>query len=213
VPEDNPWTTVLVIAAARIYGLPLNGTNGLLYASFVAKRQPKAAMLSLALLRHAKSSWDRLDIDDFDRPLNERGRTTAPVMGAALKELNFVPELILCSPAERTRETLSLITPAVNDVKVTFDEQLYLTSQETLYGLLKAVPVGIQKVLMIGHNPGMHGLALFLTGTGDAKSISRLEDKFPTAALALFSFEQDFWRDLLPSSGRLEAFVTPRDRV
>jgi phosphohistidine phosphatase len=169
-------------------------------------------MLSLALLRHAKSSWESVDIDDFDRPLNERGRTAAPLMGAELKDLRFAPDLILCSSAKRTRETLALIEPFVKDAPVTFDEQLYLTSQETLYSRLKEVPVGVQKVLMIGHNPGMHGLALLLTGTGDAKSISRLEDKFPTAALAVFSFEQTVWRDLLPASGRLEAFVTPRDR-
>ena len=195
-------------------------------------------MLSLALLRHAKSSWDATDIDDFDRPLNDRGRTAAPLMGAALQELNFAPELILCSSAKRTRETLGLVTPFVKDAKVMFDDQLYLTSQETLYARLKAVPTDVKRVLMIGHNPGMHGLALFLTmlvmmpvgekammivadasvslvltGTGDAKSISRLEDKFPTAALAVFSFEQTSWQDILPASGHLEAFLTPRDRA
>jgi phosphohistidine phosphatase len=170
-------------------------------------------MLSLALLRHAKSSWDAADIDDFDRPLNDRGRSAAPLMGAALKELNFVPELILCSSAKRTRETLALIAPFLKDAAATFDDQLYLKSQETLYERLKATPVGIQKVLMIGHNPGMHGLALHLTGTGDVKSISRLEDRFPTAALAIFSFQQTAWRDLVPASGHLEAFTTPRDRA
>lgn len=170
-------------------------------------------MLSLALLRHAKSSWDADDIDDFDRPLNDRGRTAAPLMGAALQELNFAPELILCSSAKRTRETLALITPFVKDAEVMFDDQLYLTSQETLYSRLKAVSIDVKRVLMIGHNPGLHGLALFLTGTGDAKSISRLEDKFPTAALAVFSFEQTSWQDILPASGHLEAFLTPRDRA
>lgn len=169
-------------------------------------------MLSLALLRHAKSSWESIELDDFDRPLNERGRAVAPLMGAALKELHFVPDLILCSSAKRARETLELIEPFVKDAPVIFDDQLYLTSQETLFSRLKEVAVGVKRVLMIGHNPGMHGLALLLTGTGDAKSISRLEDKFPTAALAVFSFEQNVWRDLLPASGRLEAFVTPRDR-
>jgi phosphohistidine phosphatase len=59
----------------------------------------------------------------------------------------------------------------------------------------------------------MHGLALMLTGTGDAKSISKLEDKFPTAALALYTFPQVAWRDLVLASGHLEAFITPRDRA
>ncbi|WP_045836488.1 histidine phosphatase family protein [Hyphomicrobium sp. 99] len=170
-------------------------------------------MLSLALLRHAKSSWDAKGIDDFDRALNERGRTAAPIMGAVLKELNFAPEHILCSPAKRTRETLELIKPFVKEADVTFDDQLYLTSQDTLFARLKDIPVGVKRVLMVGHNPGMHGLALMLAGTGDAKSISRLEDKFPTAALATFSFPQRTWRDLTPATGHLEAFVTPRDRA
>ncbi len=170
-------------------------------------------MLSLALLRHAKSSWDAKDIDDFDRALNERGRTAAPIMGAALREFNFAPERILCSPAKRTRETLALISPFVKDAEVTFDEQLYLTNQDTLLARLKTVPVGVKRVLMVGHNPGLHGLALMLAGTGDAKSISRLEDKFPTGALAIFTFPQVTWRDVTPASGHLEAFVTPRDRA
>lgn len=170
-------------------------------------------MLSLALLRHAKSSWDATDIDDFDRTLNERGRAAAPVMGAALKELHFVPERILCSPAKRTRETLSLIQPFLKDGEVTFDEQLYLTSQDTLLARLHTVPVGVKRVLIVGHNPGLHGLALMLAGTGDAKSISKLEDKFPTGALAIFSFPQVTWRDVTAASGHLEAYVTPRDRA
>ncbi len=175
-------------------------------------------MLSLALLRHAKSSWDAIDIEDVDRPLNERGRAAAPRMGEALKELNFIPDLILCSSAQRTRETLVLVAPnfkgtAAETAEVAFDEQLYLTSPEMLFARLKAVPVGPKSVLMIGHNPGLHGLALMLAGTGDAKSLSKLEDRFPTGALAVFAFPQVAWRDLEPATGILEAFITPRDRA
>ena len=172
-------------------------------------------MLSLGLLRHAKSSWDDSNLDDFDRPLNERGRAAAQIMGEALKELHFVPQLILCSPAKRTRETLQLVSPRLQGpaAEVDFDDRLYLTSPDALYGRLKAVPIDAKSVLMIGHNPGLHGLALMLMGTGDAKSISRLEDKLPTAALAVFTFPQVAWRDLIPAAGRLEAFITPRDRA
>jgi phosphohistidine phosphatase len=172
-------------------------------------------MLSLGLLRHAKSSWDDSDLDDFDRPLNERGRAAAQIMGEALKELHFAPQLILCSPAKRTRETLQLVSPRLQGpaAKVDFDDRLYLTSPDALYGRLKTVPIDAKSVLMIGHNPGLHGLALMLMGTGDAKSISRLEDKLPTAALAVFTFPQVAWRDLIPAAGRLEAFITPRDRA
>jgi phosphohistidine phosphatase len=172
-------------------------------------------MLSLALLRHAKSSWDDSDLDYFDRPLNERGRAAAKLMGNALRELQFEPQLIVCSPAKRTRETLLLVAPSLHapDAKVDFDDQLYLTPPETLLARLKSIPFDVNPVLMIGHNPGLHGLALMLTGTGDAKSISRLEDKLPTAALAVFTFQQAAWRELIPGAGRLEAFITPRDRA
>jgi phosphohistidine phosphatase len=171
-------------------------------------------MLSLALLRHAKSSWDASDIEDFDRPLNARGRAAAPVMGEALQSFPFAPQIILCSPAKRTRETLRLIEPSLSHPHepVLFEEQLYLTSAETLLERLRHIPTTAKTVLMIGHNPGLHELALMLTGRGDAKSISRLEDKFPTAALAILTFPETAWRDVGPASGHLEGFITPRDR-
>jgi len=171
-------------------------------------------MLSLALLRHTKSSWETGEQDDFDRPLNERGRNAAPIMGEALKSIAFEPQLILCSPAKRTRETLELLelSHKRSHENVLFDEQLYLTNPETLLDRLHQVAPTSKRVLLIGHNPGLHGLALMLAGTGDAKSISRLEDKFPTGALAVFSFQETAWRDVQPASGRLEAFITPRDR-
>jgi phosphohistidine phosphatase len=170
-------------------------------------------MLSLALLRHAKSSWEPSGLDDFDRPLNVRGRTAAPVMGKALTRIPFEPQLILCSPAKRTRETLELLEPSLkpSHEQVVFDDQLYLTSPEMLLSRLRHVPPSRKAVLMIGHNPGLHGLALMLMGTGDAKSISKIEDKFPTGAVALLSFPETAWRDVRPGSGHLEVFLTPRD--
>lgn len=172
-------------------------------------------MLSLALLRHAKSSWDASDLEDFDRPLNARGRAAAPVMGEALREFPFAPQIILCSPAKRTRETLHLIDPNLSEPRddVRFEQQLYLTNAETLLERLRHVPATAKTVLIIGHNPGLHELALMLAGRGDAKSISRLEDKFPTAALAVLTFPETAWRDVGPSSGYLEGFITPRDRA
>lgn len=170
-------------------------------------------MLSLALFRHAKSSWEDADLDDFDRPLNARGRAAAPIMGEAIRSFPFKPQVILCSPAKRTRETFELIEPSLAHSPVQFEDQLYLTNSETLLDRLRQVPATEKTVMMIGHNPGLHELALTLIGRGDAKSISRLEDKFPTAAVAILSFEETSWRDIGDASGRLEAFITPRDRT
>lgn len=171
-------------------------------------------MLSLALFRHAKSSWDNPGVDDFDRPLNERGRKAAPVMGRVIADLAVAPDLILCSPAKRTRETLELARPEFTAAhcETRFDENLYLPNSEDLLARIRSIGNGHRSVLVIGHNPGLHGLALKLAGTGDAKALNRLEEKFPTGSLAIFTFEPGHWRDVAPATGRLEAFVTPRER-
>src|SRR4029079_880661 len=131
------------------------------------------------------------------------------------KAFHSVRKLIISPPTERRGEPFHLVSPRLQGppAEVDFDDRLYLTSPDALYDRLKAVPIDAKSVLMIGHNPGLHGLALMLLGTGDAKSISRLEDKLPTAALAVFTFPQVAWRDLIPAAGRLEAFITPRDRA
>lgn len=171
-------------------------------------------MLSLTLFRHAKSSWDDPSLDDFDRCLNERGRRAAPVMGKAIAELGISPDLVLCSTAKRARETFDLAAPGFDckGAKVLFEDALYLPSAEELLARIRAVPVGPRTILLIGHNPGLHGLALKLVGSGDSKSLSRLEDKFPTGTVAVFNFPQSSWAAIEPGTGRLESFVAPRDR-
>lgn len=171
-------------------------------------------MIQLALLRHAKSSWDNPGLDDFDRPLNDRGRRAAPIMGQVLASLKFVPEVVLCSPAKRTRETLEAITPdlAGGPRSVQFDEQLYLASPETMLDCLRSAGANSKRVLLIGHNPGLHALAVTLAHSGDAGQLTRLRSKFPTAALALFSLGGDSFASIETNGGHLEAFVTPKDR-
>ncbi len=183
-------------------------------------------MLSLILLRHAKSSWDTPGLDDFDRPLNARGAAAAPVMGAALVAFELHPQLILCSPSQRTRETLALIAPVLASPnlpppRIVFEDQLYLASSADLLARVQSIPqdprpVGAsepQAVMIIGHNPGLHDLALLLTGTGDARSLIRLQDKFPTAALVELVFEAKSWRDVQPAAGLLAHYTTPKERA
>jgi phosphohistidine phosphatase len=173
------------------------------------------AMLTLALLRHAKSSWDDHNLDDFDRPLNDRGRMAAPVMGQMLVSLKFTPQLILCSPSRRTRETLALVEPvfAKTPPVIDFEKRLYLAGASDILARLRLVPAPAATVLVIGHNPGLHALAAHLAITGDTGQLTQLQDKFPTAALAVFSFSFTTWADLTVQSGHLEAFITPKDRA
>jgi phosphohistidine phosphatase len=178
-------------------------------------------MIQLALLRHAKSSWDEPGLDDFDRPLNARGRAAAPVMGQVLTSLNFQPDIVLCSPSKRTRETLAGITPhlANRTPPITFVDRLYLASPSDLVEHISAVVPNSKRVLVIGHNPGLHMLAAKLAASGDPAQLIRLNEKFPTGALAVLSLPEtaftkpDILSGLSGLSGHLEAFVTPKDRA
>ncbi|MGQ0457567.1 MAG: SixA phosphatase family protein [Hyphomicrobium sp.] len=172
-------------------------------------------MLTLALFRHAKSSWDDPALDDFDRPLNARGQAAAPRMGQAMAELGVRPSLILCSPAARTRETLerAAIPFDAKRTRVVFDERLYLASAFELLRIVREAPPSVTSALVIGHNPGLQTFALNLTGQGGGAGIGRMTDKFPTAALALLAFDVGTWPEIRPGEGRLEAFITPKERA
>jgi phosphohistidine phosphatase len=161
---------------------------------------------TLYLLRHAKSSWDEPAHPDFERPLAPRGRRDVRLIAERLSGFETVPELVLCSSAVRTRETLELLQPALADVRAQFEDELYGASSEALCERLRAVPDEIGSVLLIGHNPGLHDLALALATGGRARE--RLEAKFPTAALATLACQS--WSELRPGAAELLAFVVPK---
>jgi len=171
-------------------------------------------MLTLLLLRHAKSSWDAPALADFDRPLAKRGIKSAPLMGRAIADLGLRPELILCSSAARTLETLALALPEMGNIaaKIINDEAIYMATPETLISLLRRLPEGPdmpRTVMVVGHNPGLEELADELVGSGDEAARELMADKFPTAALAVIDFDMPRWRDICPGSGSLVNFLTP----
>jgi phosphohistidine phosphatase len=170
-----------------------------------------AHMLTLSLLRHAKSSWDIANVDDFSRPLAERGLKTAPLMGAFLIENDLRPDLIICSAAVRTRATLDLVMPFFEPAPpaLVYEEGLYLASASQLLNRLRSISSRWSKVMMIGHNPGFHDLALSLARDGDPELMAALSHKFPTAALAVITFEKSTWAKVAPRTGRLTRFMTP----
>lgn len=177
----------------------------------------RRAMLTLSLLRHAKSSWDNPALSDFDRPLANRGKKAAPLIGSAMAELGLRPDLIICSGAARARQTLALVLEKLGSPtpEVVFDDSVYMAPPELLLARLRAVKkVGQgetpRHVMLVGHNPGMEELALMLVGSGSAHDRARMAAKFPTAAVAVFTFDADTWKAIKPGSGRLEHFLTPR---
>ena len=170
-------------------------------------------MKSLLILRHAKSSWDDLGLDDFDRPLNKRGRKAAPLMAKYLKKQKLRPDLVLCSAARRTRETWDLVAEAFEPApQVKVLRSLYLASAARILQAVQRTPAQVGGVMVIGHNPGMERLAAQLAGPGsEAEAVQDLRGKFPTAALAVVTAEVASWRELAFGGGRLTAFVKPRD--
>lgn len=169
-------------------------------------------MKLLYLLRHAKSSWDDPDLDDFDRPLNKRGRKSAKAMAAFFRESGIAPESILCSPAKRTRETLKHLTPVLGQAPVQLDRRIYEASYQTLLLCLADLPAEVNSVLLVGHNPGLERLALYLMSDhGHGPGAARLQDKYPTGSLAVLSAPAADWGDLKVGSCRLDDFVRPAD--
>jgi phosphohistidine phosphatase len=168
-------------------------------------------MLTLSLLRHAKSSWDDTGARDFDRPLAERGEAAAPRMGAFMARHKISPGLILCSPAVRARQTLDLVLPHLPGTPtVAYEEALYLAAPKALLARLRKVAAEVAHVVIVGHDPGMHQLAVDLAGTGDAASLEALARKFPTAGLAVIGFKVRDWSKVGPGKGHLEVFATPK---
>ena len=169
-------------------------------------------MLTLLLLRHAKSSWDDLSLEDFDRPLTKRGTKAARLIGSHLVKNALVPDLVLCSTAVRTRATLTLVMNEFDGLtpSVMYQETLYLADAETMLDMIRAVKGQPAVVMLVGHNPGTHALALELTGSGTRSGLQTLAMQFPTAAMAHITFDVDAWRRITPAMGELVEFVLPR---
>jgi phosphohistidine phosphatase len=168
-------------------------------------------MLTLSLLRHAKSSWSDARLKDFDRPLNERGAATAPRVAAFMVRRGLVPDLVLCSPAQRARQTVELMLPHFERVPaVAYEEALYLASPATMLKLVRAADAGVRHTMVVGHDPGLHTLALELADCGREEHLKALAEKFPTAALAVIAFDAGAWPGVAQGGGCLKLFITPK---
>ena len=166
-------------------------------------------MHTLYLLRHAKSSWANPTLADRQRPLAPRGRRAAKRIADHLSRERVEPELVLCSSAVRTKETLDLIRGALGPAAtVTVEDELYGASADELLEHVRHVSEGVASVMLIGHNPGLAELARILASSG--AELQRLEAKFPTAALATLTFAEPTWSRLAPGDAVLRAYVVPR---
>jgi phosphohistidine phosphatase len=168
-------------------------------------------MKTLLLLRHAKSSWNDPRAFDHERPLAPRGERAARRMADHLAGSAVKPVLVLCSSAMRTRQTLELIAPAFDArTIVRIDDTLYGADADELLDRLRHIPADVGSVMLIGHNPGLHDLALDLSGDGDSDALHQLDTKFPTGALATLDLAVDDWGEVEPGSGFLRAVIVPK---
>jgi phosphohistidine phosphatase len=171
-------------------------------------------MKQLLLMRHAKSSWEDPSLSDFERPLAARGREAAPRMGRELARRGWQPELVLVSPAARTRATWELVAAELpGPASADFPDTLYDASTEGILSEARQTPKEVKTLLILGHNPGLENLAGRLAGeNSNAKALQRLREKFPTAALARFEFDGK-WAGLAAGGARLTHCLRPKDLV
>jgi phosphohistidine phosphatase len=158
------------------------------------------------LLRHAKADVLGDDTPDALRPLAPEGREACALLSEHVAARQLAPDLILCSSALRTRQTLRRIAAALPpDVPVLTEDRLYLASPDELLGRLREIDDGVPSILLVGHNPGIHHLAVGLLPPPDRVKIPT----FPTAALAVLDLGTRRWAELGPAATRFVDYVTP----
>jgi phosphohistidine phosphatase len=164
---------------------------------------------TVILLRHGKSSWSDSTLADIDRPLAPRGERASRKLAKYIRRKRIKPALVLCSPSLRTRQTLEAVEASLGKgCAVEIVPQLYGASEEELLERLRALPESVSSVMLIGHNPGLHNLALMLASRGS--DLPRLEEKFPSGALATLVVRSESWTALGPGEAELVDYVVPR---
>jgi phosphohistidine phosphatase len=169
--------------------------------------------MNLILFRHAKSQQDAEVEDDRARPLAVRGVEAARLVGALLRDRDLVPDLVLCSPAVRTRETWGLAAaqlpspPPVREIEELYD----FGDGSTVLAAIRSEGRASRRLLVVGHNPSLQNLALRLAGKGKDAIRSKMQAKFPTAALGVFRCRASSWGQLDETSCELTDFICPAE--
>ena len=161
-------------------------------------------MKTLYLVRHAKSSWKYPNLDDFERPLNKRGRKSAPFMGTILKKLKAAPDVILSSPANRAAMTARIIADKIGypPEKIHYSESIYEFSANALIHIIENLDDVVIKAMLVGHNPALTDLANYI---GD-KPISNI----PTSGVFCADLNITSWAKISDHCGKLKFFEFPK---
>lgn len=168
-------------------------------------------MHQLILMRHAKAERARAALADHERALTEKGREDAAAIGARLHALGVAPDVVLVSSAKRTVETLNAISRWEGQPNVEVLESLYMAPAARIHDIICELRETVRSVLVVGHNPGIHELAVALAEASGAPSgiLPSLRDEFPVASFAEYLILTP-WRDMKPTGARLQRFLGPR---
>jgi phosphohistidine phosphatase len=168
-------------------------------------------MRRLLLFRHAKAERSVPGTEDRARRLIERGQADAAKVGAYMASHALIPDRVMTSPSARTRETWKFVAPAFPSAPAaTAVDRLYDATPQAILAVIRETPPAAYNLLLVGHNPGLHAVALMLIASGDVETRERLREKLPTSGLVVIDFALEDWNKLHPQSGRLERFVTPK---
>jgi phosphohistidine phosphatase len=161
-------------------------------------------MKTLYLVRHAKSSWKYPDLDDFERPLNKRGRKSAPLMGKILEKLKVTPDLVISSPANRAAMTARIIADKIKYPldKIRYSEAIYEFSESALIHVVKQIDDAVNKAMVVGHNPAINGMANYIAD----QSISNI----PTCGVFCVDLDISSWAKIFEHCGKLKFFEFPK---
>lgn len=161
-------------------------------------------MKTVYLVRHAKSSWEYPDLEDFERPLNKRGRKSALLMGNILNKLNTLPDLVISSPANRAAMTARMIAAKIHypPDKILYSEAIYMSDENALVKVIKNMDDAVQQAMLIGHNPGLTELVNDISD----QRISNI----PTCGVCCLDLKITSWKEVREHCGRLRFFEFPR---
>ncbi len=169
-------------------------------------------MLRLILLRHAKTEPEAPTGRDQDRRLNDRGRDDAAAIGCWLTDHDLVPDTVLVSSATRAQQTWAIVgeqIPADAILNVSNLTELYCAGPSTMLQLIRTMPGDAKRLLLVGHNPGLHELALALTGHHPHRAM-QMPGSMPTAGIVVIDFATDDWSQVGFGEGLLEHFTSPK---
>ena len=168
-------------------------------------------MKTLFVLRHAKAERDSGTGKDFDRPLAKRGWHDAEAIGREMRARDLEPDMVVSSPAKRAAETVESLARGFGPLQPHYEPRIYDASVDQLIDVVRGADDGAQRMLLVGHNPGLESLILLLSGEGHRDYRSRIADGFPTAAIAAIELPVEQWRDVSPRSGRVVELILAKE--